>query len=195
MSVDPLDPLEALECDITIAIETGLSSELITVLKNAKDLKHFIDTRGNYVLHTAIYHKNFSLVKILLDYGFDINGFDLINRTPIMCSMYFQDCFVVDYLVSRGAKLHVSGMSMSVLSLGFHYGHFDAIKSLFDQFFLVDIETKYYSHPTGKVIKINQSAVTEQFKDTLKTNARLFLTHCRLSLVCKACITQKLFPL
>lgn len=71
------------------------------------------------LLHTAVIHRQFNNLKILLDRGADINKVDGIGATPALTAAMISDWETVDYLATRGADLNKAdeGGDMTVKSL------------------------------------------------------------------------------
>ncbi len=106
----------------------------IEILQNNKNvLKYFIgsytnklmkDDSGNFkasALMLAIEDQLYSLAKVLIDSGANINYKDMAHRTPLMIAAKRADNSLVALLISKGAKVNVvdvDGLSALIYAVG-----------------------------------------------------------------------------
>lgn len=188
--------LELLERDITLAIFNKSSSGVLKCLKRDKSR-----SLRNY-LHYAVRTSTLKIVKILVDHGFDINAINWFNLTPLMYSVLNTNSDIMNYLVSKGAKLHAKQRFLpSILESLWYSDSFGSLEEVFQQFLLFhycnydyDIigRLKGLLYFNSKLRKFN---IIEKISDALKNNSRKFQKECKLSLSCTKCIINKLFPI
>lgn len=130
------------------------------------------ELRNSDLLHKSVKSARFKVIKILLDYGFDINKFDDYYTTPLRISFSANEIHVMNYLIENGAKLHFKGGHFALI-LNLHPRHDKIVRNLFEQFFYIGIRDK--------------------FPEITKNNSIKFESMCKFSLACKRCIIDKLF--
>lgn len=113
-----------------------LLSLLLSAGANLKDIEKVVDKTGNSLLHIACQKKDESLIKLLINYGIDLNIVNSSGFTPLsfLCSSlgrfnntYDKKTFsLVKLLINAGADINVGGALAEACSVG----HVPCIKLL-----------------------------------------------------------------
>lgn len=183
--------IDCLYSEAIKAIRNGSSLKLLRCLdksdpKDPRDRSKMLKQYNNSLLREAIRMNSKELMEILLDHNCDINQLNECGHTPFTYSIRMAYNYV-DYLVSRGAKLHPIKREISLLELSTGCPR-ESLNFLFDQFFLVDICYR------DDKIRINLSSDSNNYSVQLKNSCELFQTVCKFSLSCTQQIVDKLFP-
>ncbi|MEO0223998.1 MAG: ankyrin repeat domain-containing protein, partial [candidate division WOR-3 bacterium] len=80
--------------------------EIIPILKNHKEfLISLRGEKGETLLHEAVNERDYYLVKIFVDLGFDINHENYEGETPLAIAIRREDRLIEEFLRSKGASL------------------------------------------------------------------------------------------
>jgi len=91
------------------AAYNGNIEQVKRLLKNNPDPDER-DSFGGTALHAAMFQKNMDVIKILIDYGFDVNVQGLANGyTPLHDAVWANNLEAVKILLKHGAKVDIKG--------------------------------------------------------------------------------------
>lgn len=136
--------------------------------------------RRSNLLHVAIRYNSLNIIKILLDFGIDINKLDTYNRTPLMHAVVNGDTGAMNYLVDRGAKMNIGTSRLSLVKpKKFCLG----TANLARHFFSIDSDDSDDSGYSGGITRITRI--------TVLSNVPIFRTFCKFSLACTVKIIDR----
>lgn len=75
------------------------------IFSKNKDIVHCTDHQGKTLLHLAVIAADFEMVKILLQYNFEINKKDGIQKTPLYYSITSKKIDMIKALLDKGANI------------------------------------------------------------------------------------------
>lgn len=127
--------------------------------------------RKTNLLAIAINYNSLNSIKILLDFGFDINKLDIHNNTPLVHVMVHGHINTMIYLIFRGAKMNFDKSRISYFRSN---NVCRQTANLVKQFFSIDC-----------INSIGVKRITRQ------SNVPIFRTFCKFSLACTVSIVNR----
>lgn len=169
--------LKQFYADCYAAIYRKSDKDLSDLLNRSDDLVKQLVSREPYdLLNYAIRSGSTSQLEILLNHGFDLHKI-VDGWEALWMSIHSGDEMNI-FLINHGAKLYTKG-TKSVLDIMVDCEYTLNLELLTKHFFVIS-----NNHPASdrKILK----------KFHIENNIK-FMTLCRLSLLCKDCISRKLF--
>lgn len=139
--------LIAAKCDVNCLNDTASSALLCILYKGDKDSENIIEmiikagcdvNRGNnlsmYPLNVFIekFH-DLGILKILIEYGCDLNCKNINDRTPLMNAISNNKMNIAKILIDNGCDVNCKDrFNETALMIAIHCGNIDAIKCLID---------------------------------------------------------------
>lgn len=174
-----------LQYHILDSIRSNDKTRLLACLSMCSNDHLLLSVNQGYVWSTAVGESQLEIIKILVDYGFDINKLDSYKRNPLMYSMVIKNMDIMNYLIDQGAKMSV-GSPHNYLYRRECY--LDNLKNLFTKF--VSVDNKFCSY-SGDFAFVNHIVNKKRPRIIVQNSIEKFMDQCRFSLMCKAKIVSK----
>lgn len=99
----------------------------VHIAKILLDNEAINDDCNKTVLHTACFHKRYEIVKLLIEYGVNVNEKNMFGEIPLYCVCRNGDTEVAKILLDNGAFVNEYCYTQSALHIACLYGRVDVV--------------------------------------------------------------------